>query len=64
MTLLTPNELAERLKIHPGTLRRWRMDGEGPRWIKLGDTQSSAVRYELKDVEAWEKACQQKEGEK
>lgn len=64
MTLLTPSELAERLKIHPGTLRRWRMDGEGPRWIKLGNAQSSAVRYELKDVEAWEKACQQKEGEK
>lgn len=55
MTLLTPNELATRLKVHPGTLRRWRMDGEGPRWIKLGSAQSSAVRYELADVEAWEK---------
>lgn len=58
MTLLTPNELAERLKIHPGTLRRWRMDGEGPRWIKLGNAQSSSVRYELADVEAWEKKGQ------
>jgi hypothetical protein len=31
------------------------MEGIGPRWIKLGNAQSSAVRYELKDVEAWEK---------
>ena len=56
MTLLTPNELAVRLKLHPGTLRRWRMEGIGPRWIKLGNAQSSAVRYELVDVEDWEKS--------
>lgn len=60
MQLLTPNELAARLKVHPGTLRRWRMNGLGPKWIKLGDNQSSAVRYELSVVEAWETKEQEK----
>lgn len=61
MTLLTPNELATRLKVHPGTLRRWRMKGGGPRWIKLNNTPSATVRYELADVEAWEKGQERSE---
>jgi predicted DNA-binding transcriptional regulator AlpA len=31
------------------TLRRWRSQGKGPRFLKLG----GAVRYRLSDVEAW-----------
>lgn len=60
MQLLTPNELAARLKIHPVTLRRWRGTDRGPKWIKLGDRPGSAVRYELSEVEAWEQQEQQK----
>ena len=31
------------------TLRKWRSQGRGPRFLKLG----GAVRYRLSDVEAW-----------
>ena len=60
MNLLTPNELAARLKISPTTVRRWRMEGYGPKWIKFGSAQSSAVRYEIEDVEKWENECKQR----
>tara|TARA_R110000782_G_scaffold78157_5_gene154652 strand:+ start:5844 stop:5957 length:114 start_codon:yes stop_codon:yes gene_type:complete len=37
------------------------MKGGGPRWIKLGNTPSATVRYELADVEAWEKGQERSE---
>lgn len=37
----TDIEAAEFLGISPATLRRWRLVGGGPRWVKIG----SSVRY-------------------
>ncbi|MBQ8294452.1 MAG: hypothetical protein IJX89_03645 [Alphaproteobacteria bacterium] len=34
--LLTPNQLAENLGIKPFTLLQYRMNGKGPKYIKLG----------------------------
>lgn len=34
--LLTTAEAARFLRIQPQTLRRWRCEGRGPRFIKLG----------------------------
>jgi hypothetical protein len=31
------------------TLRRWRMEGRGPRWLKVG----GRIRYRWADVERW-----------
>lgn len=49
MELLTPIEVAERLKVRPKTLEDWRCRRTGPNlpFIKLG----RAVRYRLDDVE-------------
>jgi excisionase family DNA binding protein len=48
--LLTTNELAGELGIHPVTLASWRLiDGRGPAFVKLG----SSVRYRRADVVAW-----------
>jgi hypothetical protein len=40
-TLLTECEVAKRLRMKPGTLRRWRHEGRGPEWVRL----EGAVRY-------------------
>lgn len=53
--LLTPKEVAARLKVTDGTLRKWRCYGYGPWFIKLGERSKSPVRYRLEDIEAFEK---------
>jgi len=50
--LLDPTDTAARMKCSEWTLARWRCDGKGPRFIKLGNR----VRYSLAAIEEWEKA--------
>ena len=40
--LLTETQVAEQLLIKKNTLRKWRLLGKGPAFVKIG----SAVRYE------------------
>jgi excisionase family DNA binding protein len=47
--LWTPAETADYLQVTDSTLRRWRREGIGPAWLKLGRT----VRYRPSDVRAW-----------
>lgn len=47
--LLTPSEVAELLATSEITLSRWRRDGQGPPWIRLG----IQVRYRRSCVESW-----------
>ncbi len=54
-TMLTTKELAERWSMAIGTCENWRQQGKGPRWVKMGKTANSDVRYRLRDVEAYEK---------
>jgi len=53
MDLLKETEVAMRLAVSLASLRRWRVDGRGPRFIKLG----ASVRYRVQDVEAWLASC-------
>jgi predicted DNA-binding transcriptional regulator AlpA len=48
--LLTERELADWLKVSIPTLRRWRMEGIGPEFIKCGP---SLVCYQLAAVQRW-----------
>lgn len=41
---------AERLSLKPGTLEVWRVQGKGPRYIKIG----RLVRYDDDDLQAFE----------
>lgn len=48
---LTPRELAERWSLTVGTITNWRVDGKGPKFIKLGNNRvvyplSEVIRYE------------------
>lgn len=47
---LSQIDLANRWRMSPRTLERWRFTGEGPRFIKLG----GRVIYRLEDVIAFE----------
>ena len=37
MQILTEKEVAARLKVSARTLQRWRYEGGGPSYIRLGD---------------------------
>jgi hypothetical protein len=41
--LLTTEEVAARFRVNPSTVRRWRLDGVGPRHVRIG----SVYRYPL-----------------
>ena len=50
--LLTEQDVAKTLNVSVGTLRRWRLLREGPKFRKLG----SLVRYDPHDVKDWVQA--------
>jgi excisionase family DNA binding protein len=49
LNLLTEDEVALQLNVSLASLRRWRLERRGPRFVKLG----SLVRYQPQDVETW-----------
>jgi hypothetical protein len=48
-TFLTPDEAAEALRTSVRTLERRRLDGSGPKFVKLG----GRVLYRPEDIAAW-----------
>lgn len=46
----TPAQLADHWGISANTLRKWRWEGKGPSFVKIG----SNVRYRQEDIEAHE----------
>ena len=50
--LLTEKEVAGRLAVSLALVRRWRLRGCGPRYIKIG----ALVRYRPEDVESFIKS--------
>ncbi|WP_425450195.1 helix-turn-helix transcriptional regulator [Virgifigura deserti] len=49
--ILTSTELAARWHCHKVTLCNWRVQGKGPKFIKIG----KEILYRLEDVLAWER---------
>ncbi|WP_159713305.1 helix-turn-helix transcriptional regulator [Geminicoccus flavidas] len=47
--LLTPAEAAERLRLRPQTLARWRVEGFGPVFVKLG----GRIAYPARELASW-----------
>lgn len=50
---LSESDLAKRWGITTRTLRKWRADGSGPKWIVIG---RNTIRYRMIDVLAYEEA--------
>jgi predicted DNA-binding transcriptional regulator AlpA len=46
---VSETELARRIDVSTAVLRKWRREGNGPRFLKLG----RLVRYLVSDVDAW-----------
>jgi predicted DNA-binding transcriptional regulator AlpA len=51
--LLSDIELAKIYGVKVSTIRKWRIVGKGPRWIKLG----ALVRYSISDANAFVESC-------
>jgi len=49
MTLLTQREAALALRLSERTLERWRVQGIGPRFVRLP---GRSIRYRPQDIEA------------
>ncbi|MBZ5727519.1 MAG: helix-turn-helix domain-containing protein [Acidobacteriia bacterium] len=49
LDLITEDEVSKRLNVSVASLRRWRLLGRGPLFIKVG----SLVRYRPEDLETW-----------
>jgi len=47
---LTEKEFCLKHNVSPRTAQRWRVTGDGPKWVRLGLRQ---VRYRVSDCEAW-----------
>jgi predicted DNA-binding transcriptional regulator AlpA len=48
-SLLTENEVSTCLKVSLACVRRWRLQGEGPQYVKV----NNMVRYREADVSNW-----------
>lgn len=48
-TLLNEHDVARITGLSVASVRRWRLLGQGPKYIKIG----AAVRYKPEDVSAW-----------
>ena len=51
--LVNQHGAAHHLSVAVPTLRKWRVHGGGPIFLKLG----RAVRYDVADLDAWVDAC-------
>jgi predicted DNA-binding transcriptional regulator AlpA len=47
--LLNEHDVARLTKMSVASVRRWRLFGKGPKFLKL----NSAVRYRSEDLQAW-----------
>ncbi|TAL32082.1 MAG: DNA-binding protein [Phenylobacterium sp.] len=48
-SLLTTPEVADLLQVAEITLRKWRLNGAGPRFVRCG----ANVRYRRDDIDQW-----------
>lgn len=49
LNLLTEDDVSRQLHVSLAALRRWRLEGRGPRFIKV----SALVRYRPEELEQW-----------
>lgn len=48
--LMTEDQTAQYLQFTPRALQKWRLDGSGPKYVKIS---GRAVRYRKQDLDEW-----------
>lgn len=48
--LVCTKEAARFLGLHPNTLVKWRIGGDGPQYVRIG---SRTIRYDIRILERW-----------
>lgn len=48
--LLTEKQAADRARLSSRTLARYRVDGDGPPYCRIGPR---CIRYRIEDIDAW-----------
>lgn len=51
--LLNSTEAAEFLNLKRHTLAKWRVEGKGPRYIKMGEGKTSPIMYTRAALTQW-----------
>jgi predicted DNA-binding transcriptional regulator AlpA len=57
--LYSDKDLSEQIGKSIVTLRRWRREGKGPKWVTI----ERSVRYRASDVDEWLRSLETKGGE-
>lgn len=57
---MSSGEVATMLGVSQATLSRWRFEGSGPQYLKLGARRKSVVRYRREDVLAYLRECERR----
>jgi predicted DNA-binding transcriptional regulator AlpA len=55
--LLTPAEVEQVFGFKATTLRQWRYEGHGPRYVKTAPGRSGLVMYRRRDIDSWLDEC-------
>lgn len=55
--LMSQDEVAELLGVHPSTLGNWREKGIGPPFLRM---EGKLIRYVVEDVRAWVESQREK----
>jgi hypothetical protein len=51
--LMTPDQVADLLMVSPRTLAGWRLRGQGPKFVRLGNKGREMIRYRSSVILSW-----------
>lgn len=51
--LLTSEQAGKLINVSAKTLTKWRYEGKGPAFVRLGDGAKPRIRYRRSDLDAW-----------